>query len=110
MSETSFAGQVAVVTGGASGIGRNIAEELARRGASVAIADINPARLEETLASLEALGAPALAVSCDVTSDEQVASLHDAVIERFGHADVLCNNAGIAAIGSAWRMEMSDWQ
>jgi NAD(P)-dependent dehydrogenase (short-subunit alcohol dehydrogenase family) len=106
----TFDGQVAVVTGGASGIGRNIAEELARRGAAVAIGDINAARLDETLASLESLGAPALAVACDVTSDDQVASLHDAVIERFGRVDVLCNNAGIAAIGSAWRMEMTDWQ
>src|SRR3954447_5709389 len=106
MSETSFAGQVAVVTGGASGIGRNIAEELARRGASVAIADINPARLEETRAAIERSGAEVIAVECNVTSDEQIAHLHDTVIERFDRVDVLCNNAGIAAIGSAWRMEM----
>jgi NAD(P)-dependent dehydrogenase (short-subunit alcohol dehydrogenase family) len=110
MTDKSFEGQVAVVTGGASGIGRNIAEELARRGAAVAIADIHAARMEETLASLEELGAAALAVACDVTSDEQVARLHAAVMERFGRVDVLCNNAGIAAVGSPWRMEIADWQ
>jgi NAD(P)-dependent dehydrogenase (short-subunit alcohol dehydrogenase family) len=110
MTEKSFDGQVAVVTGGASGIGRSIAEELGRRGAAVAIADLNTVRMEETVASLESIGAPALAVACDVTSDEQMEHLRDAVIDRFGRVDVLCNNAGIAAIGSAWRMEMSDWQ
>jgi NAD(P)-dependent dehydrogenase (short-subunit alcohol dehydrogenase family) len=110
MNDKSFDGQVAVVTGGASGIGRSIAEEFARRGAAVAIADIHAARLEETVASLEAIGADALGVSCDVTSDEQVGRLHDAVIERFGQVDVLCNNAGIATLGPAWRVEMDDWQ
>lgn len=110
MIEKSFDGQVAVVTGGASGIGRSIAEELARRGSAVAIADVHAPRMEETVASLEALGAAAMAVSCDVTSDDQVAQLHDAVIERFGRVDVLCNNAGIATLGPPWRVEMDDWQ
>lgn len=110
MNDKSFDGQVAVVTGGASGIGRSVAEELARRGSAVAVADINAARIEETVASIEALGVDALGVSCDVTSDEQVERLHDAVIDRFGRVDVLCNNAGIATLGPAWRLEVADLQ
>ena len=86
---TTFAGKVAVVTGGASGIGRAIALELARRGASVAIADINETRLEATVAEVLGLGVDALGVRCDVTSDEAVDLFRDATINRFAHVDVL---------------------
>jgi NAD(P)-dependent dehydrogenase (short-subunit alcohol dehydrogenase family) len=107
---TTFAGKVAVVTGGASGIGRAIALELARRGASVAIADINEARLEATVAEVLRLGVDALGVRCDVTSDEAVDLFRDATINRFGQVDVLCNNAGVAVLGPPERVAMADWE
>jgi NAD(P)-dependent dehydrogenase (short-subunit alcohol dehydrogenase family) len=107
---TTFAGKVAVVTGGASGIGRAIALELARRGASVAIADINETRLEATVAEVLDLGVDALGVRCDVTSDEAVDLFRDATLKRFAHVDVLCNNAGVAVLGPPERVAMADWE
>jgi NAD(P)-dependent dehydrogenase (short-subunit alcohol dehydrogenase family) len=107
---TTFAGKVAVVTGGASGIGRAIALELARRGASIAIADINETRLEATVAEVLDLGVDALGVRCDVTSDEAVDLFRDATISRFAHVDVLCNNAGVAVLGPPERVAMADWE
>ena len=65
-------GKVAVVTGGASGIGRSIAVEHARRGADVVIGDLNEARTAEVVAEIEALGRRALGVRCDVSSDADV--------------------------------------
>jgi len=107
---TSFTGQVAVVTGGASGIGRGIALELARRGASIALADINTARLDATVAELLGIGVDALGVQCDVTSDEEVDRFRDVTFNRFGHVDVLCNNAGVAVLGPPERVAMADWE
>lgn len=106
----SFEGRVAVVTGGASGIGRGIARALARRGASVALADLHAERLEETVRALEALGAKALGLRCDVTSDAEVERFRDAVLARFGRVDVLCNNAGVSVLGPCERAEMEDWR
>lgn len=105
-----FDGQVAVVTGGASGIGRGIALELARRGAAVALADIHQERLEATVAELRASGAEALGVRCDVTSDDDVERFRDETLERFGQVDVLCNNAGVAVLGPPERVAMADWE
>ena len=107
---TTFAGKVAVVTGGASGIGRAIALELARRGASVALADINETRLEATVAEVLDLGVDALGFRCDVTSDEEVDLFRDATNNRFAHVDVLCNNAGVAVLGPPERVAMADWE
>ena len=106
----SFEDKVGVVTGGASGIGRGIALELARRGANVAIADVHEARLAETVAAVEGLGAKALGLRCDVTSDADVARLHDETIRCFGKVDVLCNNAGVSVLGPPERAEIADWQ
>jgi NAD(P)-dependent dehydrogenase (short-subunit alcohol dehydrogenase family) len=105
-----FDGAVVVITGGASGIGRGIALEVARRGAKVAIGDVHDERLAATLAELEALGAEAMSVRCDVTSDADVEAFRDAVIARFGHVDLLCNNAGVAVLGPAERVLMEDWE
>jgi NAD(P)-dependent dehydrogenase (short-subunit alcohol dehydrogenase family) len=106
----SFEGKVAVVTGGASGIGRGIALALARRGANVAIADLHEQRLAETVRALEALGVKALGTRCDVTSDSDIERLRDETLARFGRVDVLCNNAGVSVLGPPERAEMADWQ
>ena len=90
----SLDGKIAVITGGASGIGRAIALELAGRGADVAIADVHSERLATTVTELDAIGRGALGVRCDVTSDADVEDLRDQAFARFGQVDILCNNAG----------------
>jgi NAD(P)-dependent dehydrogenase (short-subunit alcohol dehydrogenase family) len=102
--------RVVVVTGGASGIGRGIALAFARRGDDVAICDVHEARLASTVAELEALGVGVLAQRCDVRSDAEVDAFRDAVVERFGHVDVLCNNAGVALMGPPESVAMADWE
>lgn len=87
-------GAVAIVTGGGTGIGRAVARELARTGASVAICGRRPEPLEAVRAELEAAGCPVLAHPCDIREPEQVDAFLDAAGERFGAVDVLVNNAG----------------
>jgi NAD(P)-dependent dehydrogenase (short-subunit alcohol dehydrogenase family) len=106
----AFDGKVAVVTGGASGIGRGIALELAGRGADIAIADVNEERLAEAAGAVSATGRQVLTQRCDVRSDAEVDAFRDATIARFGHVDVLCNNAGVAVLGPPERVEMADWE
>jgi NAD(P)-dependent dehydrogenase (short-subunit alcohol dehydrogenase family) len=106
----SLDGRVAVVTGGASGIGRGIAAELAGRGVSVAIADLHEGRIEETTAELQDLGAAVIGMRCDVSRDEDVTRFRDAVLEHFGQVDLLCNNAGVSVLGPPWSVELADWE
>jgi NAD(P)-dependent dehydrogenase (short-subunit alcohol dehydrogenase family) len=106
----TFHKAVAVVTGGASGIGRGIATELARRGADVAIADVHEERLRETAEFLRSLGVRAVAACCDVTKDSDVEAFRDMVERELGPVDVLCNNAGVAVMGPPERVLMEDWE
>lgn len=100
----------AVVTGGASGIGRATALELARRGAGgVAIADVNDTRLDETVIELEQLGTRPLPVHCDVSNDADVDRLRDETLAAFGHVDVVMNNAGVALLGPPDTLSMAEW-
>jgi NAD(P)-dependent dehydrogenase (short-subunit alcohol dehydrogenase family) len=92
---TRFAGKVAFVTGATSGIGRATAVAFAREGASVAVADVAANGASETARLIEQAGGQALAVTCDVTSSEQVEAALDATAERFGGLDLAFNNAGI---------------
>ncbi len=89
--------KVALVTGGSRGIGRSIAESLAREGASVAVNyEKNLAAAEEAVASARALGAPkALAVQADVSSSAQVDAMMHRVVDEFGGIDILVNSAGL---------------
>ena len=106
----TFEGAVAVVTGGASGIGRAIALDAAGRGADVVLADVHEERLAEAVAELEDTGRSALGVRCDVTSDIDVEALRDAAIDRFGHVDLLVNNAGVSVLGPPEAVELDDWE
>ena len=106
----SFENKVAVITGGASGIGRGIALALAGRGANIALADLHEVRLAETVRELETIGVKAIGLRCDVTSDADVERFRDQTLSRFGRVDVLCNNAGVSVLGPSERVEMADWQ
>jgi NAD(P)-dependent dehydrogenase (short-subunit alcohol dehydrogenase family) len=85
--------KIAVVTGGAAGLGQAFAQRLAQDGAHVVIADLAPA--DDTVKLVTAAGCEALAVKCDVASPDSVAALKADVEKRFGRCDILVNNAGI---------------
>lgn len=103
-------GAVAVVTGGASGIGRATAVELARRGADVVIADVNDLRMDEVHREIDALGRRALTVHCDTSLDRDVEHLRKEVIEEMGRVDILMNNAGVAVMGPPETVPAQDWE
>lgn len=100
---------VAVVTGGASGIGRATVRELARRGAQVVVADVHEDRLEEVRVEIEEMGGRVLTVRCDVTYDDQVEHLRHEALEEMGRVDIVMNNAGVVAMGPPERMTMEEW-
>jgi NAD(P)-dependent dehydrogenase (short-subunit alcohol dehydrogenase family) len=103
-------GTVAVVTGGASGIGRATALELAQRGAhGIVLADVNDTRLAEAKVEIEAAGARVLTVHCDVARDEDVDHLRDAAFAEFDDIDIVMNNAGVAMLGPADLLTMEEW-
>ena len=99
-----FAGKVAVVTGGASGIGKAIARRLAAEGMKVVIADVEPGPLERTAMEIGAVG-----IKVDVSSFESVQALAAEVQKRFGRVHLLCNNAGVASTARLADMALSDW-
>ena len=87
-------GRVAIVTGGAKGMGRAVAEGFAREGAKVTIADLDMAAAGEAVQAIEAAGGQAMAVMCDVSKRDQVKQMVDATVAKFGKLDILVNNAG----------------
>jgi NAD(P)-dependent dehydrogenase (short-subunit alcohol dehydrogenase family) len=106
----SLESKVAVVTGASSGLGSDFARHLAAAGASVVVAARRAERLAGLVEELEASGARALAVPCDVSSETDVDRLVDATIERFGRADVLVNNAGITHVVRAAEESLVDFR
>jgi NAD(P)-dependent dehydrogenase (short-subunit alcohol dehydrogenase family) len=103
-------GRVAVITGGASGIGFATAEALAREGARLVLADVEAAALEGAAARLRAAGAEAIGVVTDVTDRKAVEALADATWRQYGRADVVFNNAGVAVAGPVTGMTHDDWR
>jgi NAD(P)-dependent dehydrogenase (short-subunit alcohol dehydrogenase family) len=95
MAERRFEGKVAVITGGAGGIGRAAAVRFASEGASIVAVDLDGSDLAATVDAVEAAGANALAVEADVTRSEDVERYVERALEQFGQIDVLFNNAGI---------------
>jgi NAD(P)-dependent dehydrogenase (short-subunit alcohol dehydrogenase family) len=106
-----LAGKVAVVTGGASGIGRGIAEALLDEGARVVIADIEEPVLDATVAELGGRG-EVVGIRTDVSDAESVEVLADAVFDRYGACHLLFNNAGVTSGGGGlpWEQEPNDWR
>jgi meso-butanediol dehydrogenase/(S,S)-butanediol dehydrogenase/diacetyl reductase len=120
MTQQELEGKVALVTGGARGIGAGIAEVLARAGARIAIGDLvggehsayrlaDRKDLDTTLERLEVLGAEPYAVHLDVTDGDSCRSAVDGVVEHFGRLDILVNNAGIVRAGSIAELDERDW-
>ena len=105
---STLGGRVAVVTGGASGIGRAIARRFATEGARVALADVNAEGLAGVAEEVRTAGGDALAVPTDVADSRQVEALFARVIERWGTVDVLSNNAGIGELSPALRAQSED--
>ncbi len=105
-----FEGKVAVVTGGASGIGRAMAEAFAAKGMKLVLADIEADPLEETSRSLRDGGADVFAVTADVSRAADVERIGEAAMDVFGALHVACNNAGVAGGGATWEVDPSVWE
>jgi 3-oxoacyl-[acyl-carrier protein] reductase len=102
-------GRVALVTGASQGIGHACALNLARRGASVALAARNQQKLEELAAQIIAAGGKAAVFAMDVAEEEQIKSAIKSAISHFGKIDILVNNAGITRDQLVMRMKRADW-
>ena len=103
-------GRVAVITGGASGIGLAVAEALLERGMKLVLADNDEPTLRDVEARLTESGADVAGVICDTADESSVTDLAEAALTRFGGAHLLFNNAGIAGVGDAWSGDMSLWK
>jgi NAD(P)-dependent dehydrogenase (short-subunit alcohol dehydrogenase family) len=106
----NFKNKVAVITGGASGFGREFANIGANLGMKLVLADVQQDALDKTKAELEAQGAQVLAVRCDVRKAEQVQALADAAMDRFGAVHLVFNNAGVGSGGLIWENSVADWE
>jgi NAD(P)-dependent dehydrogenase (short-subunit alcohol dehydrogenase family) len=105
-----FEGAVGIVTGGASGIGRALSEALARRGATVVIADLQIEGAQKVAAAIRAAGGQATAAEVDVADFEAVNRLVEATVNAHGRLDYLFNNAGIGIGGEVRHYHLPDWQ
>jgi NAD(P)-dependent dehydrogenase (short-subunit alcohol dehydrogenase family) len=107
---TSLKDRTAVVTGGASGIGRALALLFAREGANVVVADLDEAGMAETVAGVSRAGRRGLAVKTDVSRLADVQALADRAFGDFGAVHVVCNNAGVALWGGLESVTHKDWE
>lgn len=105
-----FKGKVAVITGGASGIGRAIADRCMRECMNLVLADVEEASLFRAESELKQAGATVLAVRTDVSKRSEVEALARRAIDAFGQVHLLFNNAGVAAGGAPWEATWNDWE
>jgi 3-oxoacyl-[acyl-carrier protein] reductase len=102
-------GRIALVTGSGQGIGRQIALELAKRGATIITNDITGCCADDVLEEVRALGGDGLAFTADVSSAEQVDNMVKGVLDKYGQIDILVNNAGTTRDNLIVRMDEDDW-
>jgi len=107
---TDLTGRTAVVTGGASGIGRALSLLFAREGANVVVADLDEAGMAETVTAVGKAGRRGLAVKTDVSRLDDVRALADRAFGEFGAVQVVCNNAGVALWGGLESVSHKDWE
>jgi len=105
-----FRDKTAIVTGGASGIGKGLCEELGKYGAHVVVADVNEEEARNVAASLKTSGGRAEAVKLDVTNEEDVRGLIDETAAKSGRLDYIFNNAGIGIGGEVKDMDLDHWK
>ncbi|MCL6572018.1 MAG: 3-oxoacyl-[acyl-carrier-protein] reductase [Bacillus sp. (in: Bacteria)] len=106
----SLSGKTALVTGASRGIGREIALELARQGANVAVNfSGSEGKANEVVEEIKTMGRDAFAVKCDVSNTKEVAEMVKGTIDRFGNLDILVNNAGITRDNLLMRMKEEEW-
>jgi 3-oxoacyl-[acyl-carrier protein] reductase len=101
--------KVALITGGARGIGRAIGLTFAKEGADIAVADVNLEIAAKTASEIEALGRKALALEMDVTDYQKVEDALNKILDKFGKVDILVNNAGITKDNLLLRMSQAEW-
>lgn len=106
----NFKGRVAVITGGSRGLGLQMARQLAREGANLAILARNEPELEAAYQELIDSGADVLVIPCDVSDQQQVKAAIDEVMEQYGRLDVLINNAGVIQVGPLDHMQIEDFK
>ena len=104
-----FEGQVAAVTGGAAGIGFAICKLLSQRGAQVCILDVDAAKAADSAEQLAQWGKAGRAYKADVTDEASMQAARDAILEDFGHIEILVNNAGIYPQGTIDSVAVEDW-
>lgn len=103
-------GRVAVITGGASGIGRAFADRFARAGMKIVVSDVEEPALTRAVSELKASGAAVVGVVCDVSDHKAVVDLGASVSEAFGPPQVICLNAGVGTSGSLAKTTIADWE
>jgi NAD(P)-dependent dehydrogenase (short-subunit alcohol dehydrogenase family) len=105
-----FENRVAVITGGAGGIGTALARAFAARGARIALADLDAASLATTVMDLEKSGAEVIGIPTDVSKRDSVEALAEATVKSFGGVHIVCNNAGVATFGPLAQATHADWE
>jgi len=106
----AFRDRVAVITGGASGLGRALADRFAREGVKLVLADLDERTLATATAELQAQGVSAIGHRTDVSKADEVERLATAALEAFGAVHIVCNNAGVAPLGPVWENTEADWR
>lgn len=105
-----FEGKVAVITGGAAGLGKAMAERFAAEGVKLVLADIEQTVLDKTVEEFKAKGVDVIGVQGDVAKPEMLEGLLKTTLDTYGKVNILCSNAGVAGGGVTWETTLADWE